>query len=135
MEAAKSPNTYFSRHRRALILLLLLLLVIFLYFLDPTAYAYAPKCCFKMLTGLDCPGCGVQRAGHAFLHGRFAEAWAYNRYLIYALPFLFCVIITEWFLKGEVQRKWRRIFEGKVAIYLYIVSYFAWGIWRNLAHI
>ena len=35
----------------------------------------APVCAFKYLTGYDCPGCGSQRAFHALLHGRVAEAW------------------------------------------------------------
>lgn len=135
MNAAKSKKSYLSGHKRAYFLLAVVVLGVFLFLCDPSACSFAPKCSFKLLTSLDCPGCGIQRALHALLHGHWEEAWAYNRYLIYALPFLFCVMITEWCLKGKAQRKWRKVFEGKVAIYLYLVSYFAWGIYRNLAHI
>ena len=47
------------------------------YRLGPESGLY-PRCMFRQLTGLDCPGCGSQRAIHALLHGHVAEAWGYN---------------------------------------------------------
>ncbi len=47
-----------------------------------------PRCPVKMLTGLDCPGCGSQRALHALLTGQFAKAWAFNPAMIVAIPLL-----------------------------------------------
>jgi hypothetical protein len=33
-----------------------------------------PKCPFKMITGFSCPGCGIQRALYAIMHGNIKEA-------------------------------------------------------------
>lgn len=32
-------------------------------------------CPFKYLTGIDCPGCGFQRAMIAFIQGDFSKSW------------------------------------------------------------
>ena len=103
-----------------------------LYLLDPVSHRFMPKCPSKLITGYDCPGCGIQRAVHAALHGRFAEAWAYNRFLVYSIPYCLCVMLTEWVWRGERQKRWRKVFEGKVAIWTYIVLFFLWGIVRNV---
>ena len=42
---------------------------------DPADHTPLPKCLLKTVTGYDCPGCGAQRALHALLHGRIADAW------------------------------------------------------------
>ena len=49
-----------------------------LYTYPPTQHTFYPRCVFKASTGLDCPGCGLTRASHAVLHGRFADAWRLN---------------------------------------------------------
>lgn len=103
-----------------------------LFFVNPTEFALTPRCAFKMLTGWNCPGCGFQRAMHALLHGHWAEAWAYNRFLIYSLPYLACVLAGEFVLQGKLQDKWRRIFEGRTAILLYVALFCLWGVVRNM---
>ena len=45
-----------------------------------------PKCSFKLLTGLSCPGCGLQRAVHALLNGEPMKAIQYNYFLVYSGP-------------------------------------------------
>lgn len=111
-----------------------LLITFLLYSFNPSETAIAPKCMFKMLTGWDCPGCGFQRAAHAALHGHFVTAARYNFFLIYALPYLLALILTEWVWKGARQEKWRRIFEGSLALNFYIISFLVWGIVRNIFH-
>ena len=111
-----------------------LAIVTMLYTFNPTEVAIAPKCTFKMITGLDCPGCGFQRAAHAALHGNWADAARYNFFLLYALPYLLALVLTEWCWKGERQEKWRRIFESSAALKFYIFSFCVWGVVRNLFH-
>ena len=53
-------------------------------FVEPSSGLY-PRCPFKMLTGLSCPGCGTQRALHALLSGDPAGVLRYNAALI---PFI-----------------------------------------------
>lgn len=63
---------------------------------DPALSEWFPKCPFHMLTGLDCPGCGSQRAIHSILTGHIAEAFRYNALLVIAIPYIMLLI----FLKG-----------------------------------
>ena len=52
-------------------------------------------CTFKLLTGYDCPGCGSQRALHALLHGRVAEALHFNPLVFIAAPAAVMYIVVE----------------------------------------
>lgn len=62
---------------------------IFLYSsLDPADSVYWPKCPFFMLTGLECPGCGAQRAIHSLLNGDFVSALHFNVLTVIAIPYL-----------------------------------------------
>lgn len=109
-----------------------LVALIALFAFNPTNYTLMPKCPFKLLTGWSCPGCGFQRAAHALLHGHVAEAWRFNRFLIYAVPWLLSVMLTEWGLSGERQARWRRIVEGKLAVWGYLFLFCLWGVVRNI---
>ncbi len=63
---------------------------------DPAAGGRAPRCVFKALTGFDCPGCGSQRALHALLNGRVAEAWRYNAMLFFLVPVAVAFGVAEY---------------------------------------
>ncbi|WP_437920562.1 DUF2752 domain-containing protein [Sphingobacterium sp. LRF_L2] len=58
------------------------------YTYDPSSHGWFPKCPVKGLTGLDCPGCGSQRAIHALLHGDFMQAFHYNALVIPFIPYI-----------------------------------------------
>jgi len=68
-----------------------------LYNFAPTAYGFYPPCVFRMLTGLQCPGCGTTRALHHLLHGRFEEAFRLN-------PMLFVLMAVALFALPSVLR-------------------------------
>src|SRR5688500_12139151 len=68
-----------------------------LYTFAPTAYRFYPKCAFFALTGLQCPGCGITRALHHLLHGRFEEAFRLN-------PMLFVLIGLALYMLPSVVR-------------------------------
>ena len=61
---------------------------------DPNE-VYFPKCPVKLLTGLDCPGCGSQRALHALLNGDLAAAVSFNALLVAAIPLLALLTVAE----------------------------------------
>ena len=63
-------------------------LLILYYFYNPVTTLWAPKCLLKVATGLQCPGCGIQRALHALLQGRFSEAIHYNYFLLFSGPYI-----------------------------------------------
>lgn len=91
-----------------------------------------PKCPFKFLTGLSCPGCGFQRALHALLHGQIHTAVSYNYWFVYAMPYAFFFIIQRWFLTGKWKVKIGQIIENRYVVDFYIVSFFVWFIIRNI---
>src|ERR1700744_3318477 len=73
---------------------------------NPAKYKFFPKCPFHLLTGLDCPGCGSQRAFFFLLHGDVAQAIRMNLLLVLSLPFL---LIHFYFkVKTVITRKDQR---------------------------
>ena len=72
----------------ALITAGVLVLAIIYYRFNPAKYSFFPKCPFHSLTGLDCPGCGSQRAFFFLLHGNIADAMRKNLLLVISIPFL-----------------------------------------------
>ena len=70
---------------------------------DPRTTSLFPRCPVKMLTGLDCPGCGTGRAIHAAAHGHFREAFLYNPFLCFVLPLVAALVIRpQWAKKPAV---------------------------------
>ena len=64
--------------------------ILFLYYkFDPAENILFPKCIFHTVTGLECPGCGSQRAIHQILSGNIVEALKYNALVVAAIPYLF----------------------------------------------
>lgn len=54
--------------------------------LNPVEESNPPICPFKMMTGLDCPGCGATRATNALLHGHLGVAADHNLLFVALLP-------------------------------------------------
>lgn len=106
-----------------------------LYLFDPVTTPFMPQCSFKQITGYNCPGCGFQRAAHAALHGDFRTAIHYNFFLLFALPYLLGLILTEWVWKGKRKEKWQKVLESCTALKFYCIAFIAWGILRNLLHL
>ncbi len=57
--------------------------------------AWLPPCAFYETTGLHCAGCGMTRASHAALNGRFAEALSHNPLGIILLPLVLLAVALE----------------------------------------
>ena len=62
---------------------------------DPESSALFPKCPFHLLTGLECPGCGSQRAIHSLLNGKIGQALHYNLLVVIAIPYLGLLAVLE----------------------------------------
>lgn len=80
----------------------LVAIAVYFYF-DPNDSVIFPRCPFLMVTGLQCPGCGSQRAVHALLHGDIASAWGYNAILVAFIPVIVVLLLAE-FLRGRHPR-------------------------------
>ena len=98
--------------------------------MDPSKSIF-PKCIFKMLTGLNCPGCGSQRAVHHMLHGNFSQAFFLNPILMPALAYaLLGAVLPLLFPSRWLELK--RIFFGVKASYASLVIIILFFVWRNL---
>ena len=125
---------FMKTYKLAIITLVAFCVSIIYYFIDPSQYRLMPKCPIKLLTTLDCPGCGFQRALHATLHGHFTEAIHYNMFLLLAIPltclwFINRVMIEHTSNQGN-RAKMLKLNKG--IIYIYIFCYVCWFIIRNI---
>ena len=68
--------------------------ILLLYFFVEPKNGILPKCFFHELTGLYCPGCGVQRSFHALLNGHIITAIDYNLLFILFLPLVIYFILA-----------------------------------------
>jgi len=97
---------------------------------DPGQSVLAPKCPFRLLTGLDCPACGSQRALHALLHAEWAAALHYNPFLMLSIPYLLLVCYTSWG-RSDRARRWRAWVQHPQVVRVYFVLLVGWWIVRN----
>ena len=105
-------------------------LCLFLYFsLDPARTPF-PRCPFKMLTGLSCPGCGSQRALHQLLHFHVLEALRYNALFVFALPLVAFLAFAELF-KDRFPRL-HRASCNPVLSWTICAVVLAWFVLRNV---
>lgn len=97
---------------------------------DPSSSVLFPKCPFRMLSGLECPGCGSQRAVHSLLHGDIGGALGYNALLVVSLPYLLLLLYSELMrtrqprLYAALHRPWM--------IWMVFVVVIGWWIGRNM---
>lgn len=75
----------------------ILVFLLFYLLVDPARSRWVPQCAFRNLTGLECPGCGSQRAFHALLTGHVADAWNYNPFLILMVPVILLMLFADMF--------------------------------------
>jgi len=109
------------------IFIMIVAVAFFYYKYDPISYRFFPKCIFKTLTGYDCPGCGTQRALHAFLHGEFLKAIKYNLFFVILLVFFPLYFYSKYF-----NKKLFYYVSHRYVMTFFIVFYFVYGVVRNL---
>ena len=66
--------------------------LLLLYLYNPADVNLFPVCFFKYVTGLQCPGCGMQRAIHQLMHGHLKESFLLCPYAY----FLGGVFLSMW---------------------------------------
>ena len=118
--------------RFGIFFIIVLSIIGILYFFNPCSYWFMPKCPFKLLTGLNCPGCGMQRFVYAFVHGHPLKAIQYDYFLICALPYAGAFVIAWIMPNGPTKEKISNVIECKFAIYFYVIIFFFWLVVRNL---
>ena len=107
------------------------LLVGLYYLIDPSISYFMPKCPFYLLTGFDCPACGIQRFAHHLLNGDWSVAIRYNYFLLISLPYFIAVAITTFF-KGEKIKMAHRYVQHPYVVWAVLVLMILWWIIRNI---
>ncbi len=105
----------------------------FLYFrFDPSVSGFFPRCPSLMITGMECPGCGSQRALHALLHLHPITAMHYNLLLVLYLPYLFYGGYME-YLGGKTRypKAYSRFF-GRRAVWINGLLIASYTVLRNI---
>lgn len=65
----------------------------YLFVFEPGRNGFFPDCPFRLLTGLNCPGCGTTRGLHRLLHGDLVGAFQFNPLMMLLLPiFLYAFV-------------------------------------------
>lgn len=95
-------------------------------------YQLFPPCLFHRLTGLNCPGCGMQRFVHALTNGHPIEAIAYNAFLPLVGIYVMLFALERLVLTGPAQRRLRQAVEGRTATMSLAGGIVAWFVLRNL---
>ena len=110
---------------------ILLLVGLIYYFYHPAHYQLFPKCIFKSVTGLSCPGCGAQRATHELLHLNFKSAFAYNALLVVSIPYALTGLLLYQTNLKERFPKTRQFLFGQKALLLVLFIVILFFIFRN----
>lgn len=111
-----------------------MLAVLFLYArFDPAESVLFPKCIFHALTGLECPGCGSQRAIYQLLNGHITEALRYNALAVIAIPYILAgIILHSGIIHSPKADSAKRILYSGTAAYIALAVIVAFWILRNI---
>ncbi|GAB3260565.1 hypothetical protein GCM10027347_24960 [Larkinella harenae] len=99
---------------------------------DPARVSFFPPCPFRLLTGLECPGCGSQRCLHQLLHGHIRKAYAYNPLLVLSIPYVLLGLWLEYNPFGRKHQPVKHWFYGKTASLIVFGIVILYWIGRNI---
>ncbi|WP_140937885.1 DUF2752 domain-containing protein [Sphingobacterium lumbrici] len=124
-----SKRSYFF-----LVVFLGLVGVLVLYkYINPVEHILFPKCPVKHITGLDCPGCGGQRALHHLLNGQFKQAFAQNQLLFFLTPYIVTGFYLQIVPKPTLNElKLRKALYSHQAIRILLTVIIIFTIFRNI---
>lgn len=97
---------------------------------DPEESVLFPRCIFHELTGLDCPGCGSQRAIHALLNFDLKAAFESNALMVISIPFL-ALLVFAWLMRSRMPRLYKRLGSAPV-IWTVFGIIVLWWVLRNV---
>jgi len=98
---------------------------------DPAGPGPFPRCVVYATTGLECPGCGGQRAVHALLNLRIVDAVRANALAVVLVPLL-AVHVGRWLLGLGPGGPLTVIGRSRVATYAVLLAVLVFTVVRNL---
>jgi len=107
-------------------------IAIFLFFFNPASPSnqWFPKCPFRLVTGMQCPGCGSTRAFYQLLHLHPIAAFKFNPLMVLTLPFIVYGFLgfTRSALMGRPQR---RLFIPPIYLWAWLFLLIFFWVFRN----
>jgi hypothetical protein len=99
---------------------------------NPDLTAIFPQCPFRLLTGLECPGCGSQRAVHYLLNFNLLAAFRENALLVISIPYIIGGFVFDQIKNpAPVTLQIRNTFYGKFAIWTVLIIILVFWVGRN----
>ena len=124
-------NEVKKRIKRVTLWVVLFVLAGLLYALFVKIAGFGYPCFFHLITGLNCPGCGITRAAMCILNFDFIGAIKANAFLIPIV--LFVGWIAFYTLRRYIKTGVFRLDSGsRAADIIFVVLLVAWGIVRNI---
>ena len=120
------------RLRFLIALTIVIVVIAMLYRFNPVEQSLLPRCLFKSLTGLSCPGCGMQRFFHALTHGHIAEAVGYNAFMPFVITYSALFAAERIAPDSRANLRLREIIEGPVMTTLLAAAIPVWFVLRNV---
>ena len=109
-----------------LIVPMLVVIAWIVHFYPPHTNPYYPKCIFKKVTDLECPGCGSARSIYSVVHGDVIKAADHNILLLILIPVL--VIGTIASFTNHLHPLWQKLNKPRVYLILVLVFWIARNI-------
>ena len=104
----------------------------FLFFFNPASPSnqFFPKCPFRLITGMQCPGCGSTRAFYQLLHLHPVAAFKLNPLMILTLPFIVYGFLgyTRSAVTGQPHR---RVFIPSIYLWGWLAVMIFFWVFRN----
>lgn len=100
--------------------------------LDPQKFAYSYRCPIHLITGYDCPGCGLQRAAHSILHGRLREAMGYNALVVLVILYGLLVLADNLCEENDYLQRLKSIMLHKNTVAVVFVVTVVYTVIRNI---
>lgn len=120
--------------RNVLIGLAVLLFLFYAYWiaLNDPAESISFSCPVFTFTGMECAGCGSQRAFHELMNGRLSNAISQNALLFLLMPYAIMGMVLRFKpLREKYEKLYLSLFGSRAAwILLFLVL--AWTLYRNL---
>ena len=104
----------------------------YLYLFDPARGGGYVPCPFRLLTALECPGCGTLRGLHQLLHGHPWAAFKLNPLVVVLLPALVYPALSFAVLAVR-GRALPRVFIPHYVIRLMLVAILLFWVVRNVS--